>query len=73
MLVEAKNEVPWTKPVDIEIHEDQPLPDLGGWHSRNIFLASFADVAVRVFSKDVEQDTIRKLTTKAGGEPVELN
>ncbi len=72
MLVEAKNEVPWTKPVDIEIVAEQPLPDLGGWHP-NIFLASFADVAIRIFTKDAEKDTIRKLTTKAGGESVELN
>ena len=69
MLVEAKNEIPWTKPMDIEIRNDQPLPEFGGWHPNGIFLASFADVRVRIFMKDeLDQNSLRKRITKDGGE-----
>ena len=56
LLVEAKREIPWTKPEDIEIDE-VPTKQLGGWHAGDIFIAGFADGSVFVPSTLVAQST----------------
>ena len=38
LLVEAKRKIPWTKPEDIAVDSNKPLPKLGewfkeGWHA----------------------------------------
>ena len=69
MLVEAKRDIPWTKPEDIPVDADKPLPKLGGW-TEGRFNAALADGSVRTFSNKLEETTLRALFTKAGGEPV---
>jgi uncharacterized protein (TIGR03067 family) len=71
MLVEAKRNVPWTKPEDIEIDSDanKPLPQFGGRYP-GLFLAAFADGVPRPVSDKIEPSRLRALSTIAGGENV---
>ena len=67
-LVEAKRDIPWTKPEDIEFEADKPLPKLGGYFDGgyNVF---FCDGHMRFMPADVKDAFLRKLVTKAGREP----
>lgn len=66
-LVDAKRDIPWTKPEDIPYDPGKPVPELGGWHP-TIFLAAFCDGSVQVISQDVDEAVLRGLISKAGGE-----
>jgi prepilin-type processing-associated H-X9-DG protein len=70
LLVEAKRDIPWTKPEDIAFDANQPLADLGGFSHEGLNVA-FADGSVRFMSKAVDPTTWKALITKAGGEIVE--
>ena len=61
-LVEAKRDVPWTKPEDIVYDAQQPLPRFGGWF-REGFFAAFADGTVRLVLANNYERTIRNLLT----------
>lgn len=69
LLVEAKRDVPWTKPEDIPYAPDKPLPKLGGFFE-GIFHVLLADGAVRSFSHDIPAETLRALITRNGREIV---
>ncbi|MEX0939598.1 MAG: M56 family metallopeptidase [Pirellulales bacterium] len=70
LLVDAKRSIPWTKPEDIPYDNQQPLPGLGGWIEEG-FAGAIVDGSVRVYPKEMEEQTLRALITKAGREPVE--
>jgi biopolymer transport protein ExbD len=69
MLIEAKRDIPWTKPEDIEIDADpaKPLPKFGG-HMTNGFAAAIADGSVRFISDSADPQELHKFFTVAGGE-----
>jgi beta-lactamase regulating signal transducer with metallopeptidase domain len=69
MLVEAKRDIPWTKPEDIPYDPDKPLPELGGY-SPGFFRVALADASVRVIANSIEEKLLRAMITIAGGEPV---
>jgi prepilin-type processing-associated H-X9-DG protein len=71
MLVEAKKNIPWTKPEDIAADADKPLPKLGGWTVGG-FNVAFADGSVRLIPENVDGELLRKLFSKAGGELVQF-
>lgn len=71
LVVEAKRDVPWTKPEDIVYDSAQPTQGLGGIRPAD-FLAGFADGAVRELPKTIDANELRKLITRAGGESVFL-
>jgi len=75
MLVEAKQDIPWTKPDDIEIDSDasKPLPEFGGYLTTNNFLAAFVDGHVEVISKDIDTGTLHAMFTIAGGESIRMS
>lgn len=54
LVVEARNSVPWTKPVDLNFEQDGPLPTLGGVFGEGRFLAVFGDRTVRWYSHPSE-------------------
>jgi beta-lactamase regulating signal transducer with metallopeptidase domain len=60
MIVEAKRDIPWTKPEDIDYDSSKPLPRFGG-HFAGGFLAAFADGSVRIVSEGVGQAALRAL------------
>jgi hypothetical protein len=70
-LVEARRNIPWTRPHDIPYFpaSDQPLPVLGGWFSEG-WHAGFADGSAKFLSYDNDEATLRALFTIGGGEPV---
>ena len=73
MLIEAKRDIPWTKPEEIEIDPDttKPLPKLGGHWMEGLFGVAFADGSVHNLSQGViDPNMLRALITIAGGEPV---
>jgi beta-lactamase regulating signal transducer with metallopeptidase domain len=69
LAVEAKREIPWTKPEDIPFDPNGPVPELGNF-SPDGFNTVFADGAVRFISKKVSPTVLKALITRAGGEVV---
>jgi hypothetical protein len=70
IIVEGGSAVPWTKPEDIVYDADKPLPKLGGLFPDG-FAAAFADGSVRFLTRDLDEEMIRALITRNGGEPIE--
>ena len=71
-LVEAKRDIPWTKPEDISYQTDKPLPTLGGWFPGG-WLARMADGSVQFVSFDNDEEDIRNLFTINDGKSVTIN
>ena len=69
-VVEAKREIPWTKPEDIEYSADQPLPKFGGWFNEGVH-AAFADGTVKFLANYNDVQTFRNLLTISDGQPAE--
>jgi len=67
LLVEAKREIPWTKPEDIPYDPNKKIPQLGGFEE-NIFLTAFCDGSVRTIVQSVNEKTLRALITIADGQ-----
>lgn len=72
MFVEAKREIPWTKPEDIPYDKEKPLPKLGG-HYPDGFIAAFCDGSVRFMTQNFSQTVLRAMMTRDGGEVVNLD
>ena len=70
MLVEAKRNIPWTKPEDIPYASDEPIPTLGGF-TEGGFHAAFCDGSVQFLTDALRATTFRAIATRAGGEVVE--
>ena len=67
-IVEARRDIPWTQPTDIEYSADKPLPQFGrndgGW------FAAFADGTVKQIATYNDERTIRNLLTIDDGNQV---
>ncbi|HEY2149067.1 MAG TPA: DUF1559 domain-containing protein, partial [Pirellulales bacterium] len=72
MIVEAKRDIPWTKPEDIDYDPAQPMPKLGG-HFAGGFPAAFADGSVRFISDGVDQAAIRALIGPSADDKAKLD
>ena len=70
LIVEGGTAVPWTKPEDILYDPDKPLPKLGGVFKDGI-VAGLGSGSVRFLTRNLDEETIRSLITRNGGEPVE--
>ena len=71
MIVEAADAVPWTKPEDLPFDPEKPLPKLGA-EFPDIFNAAFCDGSVHALAKKIDDNTLRALITRNGGEVVNL-
>ncbi len=69
LIVEAADEVIWTKPDELEYSPTAPLPKLGH-PSRNGFIAAMADGSVRFVSGSTKEATLRGVITRNGGEVI---
>ena len=72
LAVEARRDIPWTKPEDIPYDPNRPLPKLGGYHAGGFF-AALADGAVRFVPEGINEKSLRDLITKADGHAVDIN
>jgi len=70
MIVEARHEIPWTKPEDLPYAADKPIPKLGGIFPQGFHIL-FVDGSVRFVSHDVDQRVLRALITPAAGDTLE--
>jgi hypothetical protein len=83
LVVEAREAVPWTKPVDVHYEADQPLPELGSPRYRRLgrflfgrlrpmtFNAAMGNGLVRSFRVDLPPEKLRGWITRNGGEILE--
>jgi Protein of unknown function (DUF1559) len=83
VVVESGGPVPWAKPADIAYDPKGPLPPLGAGFSKRIeflcvevgrvpaFNACFADGSLRFIASTTDEQTIRSLITRNGGETVD--
>jgi beta-lactamase regulating signal transducer with metallopeptidase domain len=71
LAVEAKRDIPWTKPEDIPYDAEKPLPKLGGFFEGK-FLAVFCDGAVHILHEKIDKKVLRLLITKDDKQMVEI-
>lgn len=58
----------WTKPEDIEYHQDKPLPEVVSfWRAKTVQLAMF-DGSIRTIQQAITQEELKALVTRNGGE-----
>lgn len=72
MIVEAKRDIPWTKPEDIPYAADKPLPKLGGW-TEGGFHAAMCDGSVHLIGGGIEERLFRAWVSRDGGEPISFD
>lgn len=70
LTVEARREIPWTKPEDIPFDPAAAGPELGGFNPDG-YNVGMSDGSVRFLSKLVDLNMLRAMITKAGGDVVE--
>ncbi|MGD9719632.1 MAG: M56 family metallopeptidase [Pirellulales bacterium] len=68
-IVEAKRSIPWSKPEDIEVDPNKPLPQLGGFFPGG-FDAGMLDASVFFLPDNLDEATMRALISRAGREIV---
>ena len=71
LAVEARRDIPWTKPEDLPFDPGR-LSELGGYNA-NGFNAVFADGAVRFLSNTVNPTVLKALITRDGGEVIRFD
>ena len=69
LVVEAKRDVPWTKPEDIPFDPEKPLPELGGFAPGG-FHAVLADTSTRFIPETMDEEMLRAAIQKADGQKV---
>jgi len=69
MTVEAKREIPWTKPEDILFDPEKDPPALGGFF-KDGFTVGMCDGATRFLSPKFEPKTLKLLITPQDGQPL---
>ena len=69
-IVEAKRDIPWTKPEEIEFDVTAPkLPELG--FAPEGYQVGFGDGSVRFIARSIDTTLLFKFLTRAGGEVVQ--
>lgn len=71
LVVEAKRDIPWTKPQDIDYSIDKPLPKFGGSHEGG-FACVFADAYPRFISTSFRSAVIHNILGRADRGAVDL-
>lgn len=66
-LIEAKRQIPWTKPEDIKIVDGLPEKPIGQLHPGG-YEVGFADGGVRFLKDSINLNTLKALFTRTGGE-----
>jgi hypothetical protein len=72
LVVEAGEEVPWTKPDELKFDPKGKLPKLGG-HFKGGFNVLMADGTVRFIRADFDPQILRAAITRNGGEVIDFD
>jgi hypothetical protein len=70
-VVEARQDIPWTKPEDVTYDPNKPLPRLGGFQER-VFNVMIADYSVLTLPNQVDEKVLRAMISRDGGEYVDF-
>ncbi len=70
MFVEAKRDIPWTKPVDIEYDPKEELPKFGGFSDGGMNVA-MGDGSIQFFSDKVDAETMHKMIQRNDGQVID--
>ncbi|HEV3298256.1 MAG TPA: DUF1559 domain-containing protein [Planctomycetaceae bacterium] len=70
LIVEAKRDIPWTKPADIPYDPKQPIPMLGGFF-QGAFGITMADGSARIMRQGVPERVLRLLIARNDGQDPE--
>ncbi|MBC7851986.1 MAG: DUF1559 domain-containing protein [Pirellulaceae bacterium] len=68
-IVEAKRDIPWTKPEDIPYDPKGKAPRLGGFYSDG-FHVGFCDGSARFLPVSTSEESLRIYLSPAAGEPI---
>jgi hypothetical protein len=71
LVVEARRNIPWTKPEDIPFDPDKPVPELGGFVEGK-FAAAMADGSVRVFDRKEVDGILKWMILRNDGQPIRI-
>jgi beta-lactamase regulating signal transducer with metallopeptidase domain len=71
LLVEAKRDIPWTKPEDIPFDAQKP-PELGGF-TQGAFAIAIADGSVHTQPPKIDANFLKSIFTISGNEPVDVH
>lgn len=71
LVLQSRQRVPWTKPIDIETSADHDAVRPFRGHGKG-FYAAFADGTVKFVPKATDAATVRAMFTKAGRDEVKL-
>jgi hypothetical protein len=66
LIVEARRNVPWTKPEDIPYSPKKPIATLGGFEEGS-FGGAMADGSAHMFSKKIAETVLRRLIERNDG------
>ena len=76
LIVDAKRDIPWTKPEDIEIDADptKPLPTFGGYFENGLIASGICrrNVEVDFAILPIPKQFYEPISTIAGRKPVDL-
>ncbi|MFO0889837.1 MAG: M56 family metallopeptidase [Isosphaeraceae bacterium] len=70
LVVEARRDVPWTRPEDIDFDDRADPPKLGGFHPDG-FNAAFGDGSTRFIRNTIAPHILKALITRNGGEVID--
>ena len=69
LIVEAKQNIPWTKPADIAFDPQKPIPKLGGFDGDH-FQVGGADGAIHRLDQRLDPQTFKNLIQRNDGHQV---
>ena len=69
LAVEARRDIPWTRPEDLSIDPKAPLPEFGGF-TPDGFNALFCDGSVHYLKNSINPMVLKALITRDGGEVI---
>jgi RNA polymerase sigma factor (sigma-70 family) len=70
LVVEAAKPVPWTKPADIPLGEEDPRTQVGGWHGDFVNVGLCDGSVRRINRKKMSQETFRNAIMPNDGNPL---
>jgi hypothetical protein len=70
MVVEAKRDIPWSKPEDIPYDPKKPIPELGGYFEGGFYVA-LCDGSVHFLPGSIAEATLRAMITRNGREVID--